>query len=233
MAAVKAGGEGALLRGRAAAHLEGLVKGTAPPPEVVTPKPRRVAGLETRCCRSLHPLDASTWRGISVTSVPRTLVDLAEVLGEEALARACHEAGVLHGTAPAHVEVVLARCPKAPGAAKLRRVLRGDTKVTLSYLEREFLRLLRSEGLPLPITNKPASGRRVDCRWPEHRLTVELDSYGFHNSRHSWEQGYKRAREARARGDQFRRYSYGDVVEEPASMLGELRVLLGHGSVSP
>jgi hypothetical protein len=66
----------------------------------------------------------------------------------------------------------------------------------------------------------------VDCRWPEHKLTVELDSYGFHNSRYSWEQDRRREREARARGDEFRRYTYGDVFEEPELMLAELRALV-------
>src|SRR5215204_1570227 len=111
-------------------------------------------------------------------------------------------------------------------ARKLRRVVHGDVHVTLSALESRFLELLRDEGLPLPITNRPAGGRRVDCRWPEHRLTVELDGYRFHNSRHSWEQDRRREREARARGDEFRRYSYDDVTADPTLMLAELRPLL-------
>jgi hypothetical protein len=55
---------------------------------------------------------------------------------------------------------------------------------------------------------------------------VELDGYQFHNSRRSWEQDRRREREARARGDEFRRYTYGDVLEEPRYMLAELRQLL-------
>ena len=66
----------------------------------------------------------------------------------------------------------------------------------------------------------------MDCRWPDHRLTVELDGFRFHNSRHSWEQRSRREREAYARGDQFRRYTYGDVFEQPAAMLTELSCLL-------
>jgi hypothetical protein len=57
-------------------------------------------------------------------------------------------------------------------------------------------------------------------------LTVDLDGYRFHNSRHSWEQDRRREREARARGDEFRRYSYGDVTEDPTFMLAELHLLL-------
>ncbi len=66
----------------------------------------------------------------------------------------------------------------------------------------------------------------MDCRWPAHRLTVELDGYRFHSSRRAWEQDRRREREARLRGDEFRRFSWHDVFEEPAYMLGELRKLL-------
>ena len=72
----------------------------------------------------------------------------------------------------------------------------------------------------------PAGAHRVDCRWPRHRLTVELDSYRFHNSRYAWEQDRKREREARARGDEFRRYTWGDVFETPQLTLQDLRPLL-------
>ena len=102
-----------------------------------------------------------------------------------------------------------------------------------SALERKFLELLRTEGLPLPIANRPEGGRYVDCRWPEHRLTVELDSYGFHNSRWSWEQDRRRERQAYARGDDFRRYTWGDVFEDPRQMLAELRLLLSPARAGP
>ena len=161
-----------------------------------------------------------------MTTVARTLVDLAAVLDADELARACHEAGVRHRTTPCVVEAVLRRRPNCPGAAQLRQILRGDTRVTLSKLESRFLERLREAALPLPQTNRMAGARRVDCRWPERRLTIELDGYRYHHSRHAWEEDRRREREARARGDDFRRYSYGDVFEAPALMLGELRVLL-------
>jgi hypothetical protein len=69
----------------------------------------------------------------------------------------------------------------------------------------------------------------VDCRWPDLQLTIELDSYKFHHSRHAWEQDRRREREARARGDEFRRYTFGDVFEDRAQMLTELRALLPAG----
>lgn len=221
MAAVKACGEGAALGGRAAGWFLGLLKGKAPRPEVITPTERRVAGIFTHRVRR----ETTKIRGIPVTTVAETLVDLAAVLTPAQLARACHEAGVLYGTTPRHVQEVLARRSNARGARALMAVMRGDVKVTLSRLESEFLRLLREAGLPLPVTNRVAGGRRVDCRWPDRKLTVELDSFRYHNSRHSWEQSFRREREARARYDEFRRYTWADV-ENPQLMLGELRRLL-------
>ena len=228
LAAVKACGEGALLSGRAAAYIQGLIKGRPPPPEVTCPTERKIAGIQTKRCRNMDPRDAANHRGIPITCVPKTLVDLAgsEELDDDDLARACHEAGIRYGTNPSHVQAVLDRHPKAKGAKKLKAVLTGEQRVTLSTLEREFLRLLKVEGLPLPITNRPAGTKRVDCRWPDHKLTVELDSYRFHNSRYAWEQDRLREREACARLDEFSRYTWADVFEEPGAMLGELRVLL-------
>lgn len=226
LAAVLACGSGALLCGRAAAHLWGLVKGPPPPAEVLTATERRIEGVRTERARHLHAQDGAVCRGIPVTSVARTVVDGAAALPEEALARMCHEAGVRYGLTPKALVSVLARRPRTRGAGKLRRIIEGDVRVTLSTLERRFLKLLRAHGLPMPLTNRPAGGRLVDCRWPEFRLTVELDGYRFHNSRHAWERDRRREREARARGDDFRRFTYGDVLEHPTLMLTELRAVL-------
>ena len=100
LAAVKACGAGALLSGRAAAHLLGLLKGQAPPPEVTTPRRRRIEGVRTRRARR----QGTIWRGIPVTIPAETLVDLAAAVDERELARACHEAGVRHHTTPKQVE---------------------------------------------------------------------------------------------------------------------------------
>ena len=225
MAAVRAGGPRAVLSGRAAAHRWGLFRGAPPPPEVTAPVKRRIPGVRVRRSR-LGARETTSFSAIPITTVPRTLLDLAAELPADALARACHEAGVRYRTTPKQIDALLARHPGTPGAATLRRITRGDERVVLSKLEREFLNLLRQARLPLPVTNRPAGGHWVDCRWPGLRLTVELDSYRFHDSRHAWEQDRRRERAARARGDDFRRYTWGDVVERPRETIAELRELL-------
>jgi hypothetical protein len=226
MAAVKACGEGSLLAGRAAPHLFGLLKRPPSLPEVHCPRDRRVHGLIAHRMRRSDVTDATVWRRIPVTTVQRTLVDLAAVLDEEDLARAVHQADVNHHTTPDHIERVLHRRHNWPGARKLRRVLLGEAPVTLSRLESRFLERLRAASLPQPEVNRRMDGRYVDCRWPAHRLTVELDSYRYHRTRHVWEQDRQRERDARARGEEFRRYTWHDVDEEPEPMLKDVRTLL-------
>jgi hypothetical protein len=226
LAAVKACGPGSLLAGRAAAHLLHLLKRPPSLPEVLTAHHRRPKGVTVHRCRSIDRRDATEWRGIPVTNLPRTIVDLAAVLDPPDLARPFHEAFVKHRLKPAAVERVLARRHNWPGARKLQRVLGGDEPISLSRLESAFIAVLRRARLPLPETNRLTDGLYVDCRWPEQRLTVELDSYSAHGTRHAWERDIDRERRARARGDEFRRYTWRDVAEDPEPMLGDLAELL-------
>ncbi len=202
-------------------------------PEVTAPTNRRVEGVVThRARRELRPRDRTLWRGIPVTSVPCTFVDVAARLPPPDLARAFHKAGIRHHTTPEQVEEALARRPNAPGAGELRRVMRGDVHVTLSHLERRFLTLIAAVGLDPPETNRKSGTHFVDCRWPAAHLTVELDSYRYHRSRHAWEQDRRREREARTRGDEFRRYTYGEIFNEADAVMGDLERLL-QGSIRP
>jgi hypothetical protein len=227
MAATKACGKGAALYNQAAGHLLGLLKGPSwPPPEVLTPTERNIEGLKTRRARNLDPREVTEVDGIPVTTVPRTLLDLAATLDADSLARACHMAYVIYRVGPKHVGAILKRHPNVKGAGTLKAIMSGDLKVLLSKLEKRFIERLVEAGLPLPETNRLIDGHYVECRWGDKRVTVELHGFRFHNSRHSWDEGNDREREAYARGDQFRRYSYKDVFEEPERMLAELRELL-------
>jgi very-short-patch-repair endonuclease len=226
MAAVLAAGDGALLARLAAGHLMRLLRGAPPSPAVVTPKKRRIKGFDAKHDYRLDPRDATVFNGIPTTTVARTLVDLAACLPEHELGRAWHQARVLYRTEPEDVEAVLTRRPNSKGATELKAIMRGKP-ISLSKLERAFIKLCKQHNFVLPETNTPIGGRFVDCRWPEHKLTVELDSYRYHSSRHAWEQDRNRERQARARGDDFRRYTSDDVFENPQALLGELTPVIG------
>jgi hypothetical protein len=173
MAAVLACGSGALLSHYGAAHLHRLIKRLPARIDVLTRSDRKVKSIHTH--RSTH-LHATKVRGIPVTTVPRTIVDLAAELDPSSLARLFHEATVLRGTTPAQVERVLADLPNAHGATALRRVLHGDTHIT------------QRPGIPLPLPaclfvipppgNQPQDGRPLRrlpvAGTPPHRRTRQL-----------------------------------------------------------
>lgn len=120
----------------------------------------------------------------------------------------------------------MARRPTTKGIEGLRSIVRGDTDTLIGKLERGFRRFLVDQGFPLPRTNRKEGAHYVDCRWVDHRLTVELDSYRFHGSRHAWDQDHLREQAARARGDEFRRFRWRDIFEDQTSMLAQLDRLL-------
>jgi very-short-patch-repair endonuclease len=67
------------------------------------------------------------------------------------------------------------------------RELHDEAPSTQSDLERRFVEFVRTHGLPEPRTNVLIDAILVDCFWPEHNLVAELDSYGFHTDRRSFE----------------------------------------------
>jgi len=219
MAAVLAGGDDAALSHRPAAHLARVIRGAPPKPEITIPRAacRRRAGITIH--RSDLRGDVFEIDGIRLTSIPRILLDLAPILPPVELTSACHEAWVHHRTRPHHIEACIARYPRKPGIAKLREALGAD--VTLSKLERAFLRLLAAHKLPRPRTNIVHAGDKVDCHWPALGLTIELLSYRFHPTRQAYEEDV-----ARRRRSNHIAYTWGDVTERAAQTAAEVAALL-------
>ena len=92
MAAILACGPGSYLASlTAAVHLRTWrrrVSGI----QVLAPRGRRLDGVRVRTYRRLDPRDVTVRAGIPVTTVPRTLVDLSDVLTPHQLANVIHEA---------------------------------------------------------------------------------------------------------------------------------------------
>ena len=220
MAAVKACGAGALLCGRAAAHLWGLVKGSGAATSGGDSSPNVGSrGSTSMRCRGLEPTRTATRRaGIPVTTVPRTLVDLAAALPLDALARACHEAGsAAPSTTPRAGGTGAGAAPQQPRRREpARGSSRGDEKV-----DTQQARVL----LHCPIcarpgfrshsrTSRPGTGAST-AAGPSAASPLSSTATASTTPGYSWEQDYRREREARARGDEFRRYTYGRRLEDP------------------
>jgi len=118
-----------------------------------------------------------------VTSVHRTLLDLAATLDRRPLEAAINESDKLDLTNPESLRSDLDRYAGLAGVADLRALLdRRTFALTDSELERRFLPLTRKAGLPLPRTGQRVNGFKVDFYWPDLGLVVETDGLRYHRT---------------------------------------------------
>lgn len=197
MAAVLACGEGALLSHRDGAMLWNLRPANRMAIDVTTPgaRGRRRSRITVHGTVRLHPDDRAEVEGIPVTSVPRTLLDLAEVVPLEHVRRA-YEAAERHELLDMQaMNELVSRSNGRRGLAALLALLDYDPSPGVrskSDLESRFLDLVREAGLPLPQLNVSVEGFMVDAYWPPGRLVVELQSWEHHAHRQAFERDNER-----------------------------------------
>lgn len=159
-------------------------------------------------------------RGIPITSVPRTLVDIAPLVSERALARAVREAVRLDLTTLVALGDVLGTHRRRRGAARLSAVLARYAGLPLerarSGAEVRALEILQRVGRPLPKLNMRIAGEEADLSWAPERLIVEIDGAPFHLDRGS---DARKEQAWRAAGWGVRRLSSDDVYERPDRLL--------------
>jgi hypothetical protein len=179
----------------------------------------------------LHTEDRACHEGIPVTSVARTLVDIAKLVSRRQLERAVEKAEILGLFDLAAVDALIARNPRRPGLPTLRAVL-GDylePAFTRSELERRFLDLCRAGGLPPPSANVFIAGFEVDAAWPDSRLVVELDGHEFHRTRAAFERDRVRDAALQVAGYRVLRITHRRLHKEPEALIAQVRTLLASG----
>jgi len=227
MAAVLACDPGAVLT-----HLSGTALWALRPVDPViidVSVPRRNARSRTgirvhRPCR-LDPEDVTRRRGIPVTTVPRTLIDLAEVLSTRSLERAVDEAEFLKLLSEADLAAALERNRGRTGAARLERTLRrhepGTTR-TRTKLEESFFALVIASGLPQPEVNVAVGRLTVDFLWREQRLVVETDGGASHDRAAQREEDSRRDAVLAAAGYETLRFTWRQVRHRAAEVIAAL-----------
>jgi very-short-patch-repair endonuclease len=227
LAAVLTCGPRALLSHRAAAELWGLLP-SSPQFEVTVPRGgRRREGIVVHHSRVLELEDRALVRAIPVTTVARTLVDLADVLDERRLAMAVHEAEVRRVFDLNAIERVMGRVPGRAGRHRLRRVLaayRPEPRFTRSRAERRLLSLCERHGLPKPQTNVWIHGFEVDGYWEDVGLVVEVDGGEAHLTRRAFREDRARDRRLATEGIGVVRVTWFDFDDE-AELARELALI--------
>jgi very-short-patch-repair endonuclease len=227
LAAVFACGPHALLSHRAAGRRLGLLRSGAPievtAPRGCKPKP----GITIHRTRLIHPDDRSMVDGIPVTSVARTIVDLADVQGDRLLAAVVNEAEVRRVFDLTAIEETLSRLPGRRGQGRLARVLAAYTE-PLGYeankAERLFLRLCNEHGLPKP-QRIAVAGYELDFYWEDARLAIEVDGAAFHRTRRAFHEDRRRDRRLAGLGIQVARVPWRDLTEGELELVAELEAI--------
>ena len=229
MAAVLMAGENAALSRLSAALLWRIWRCEAKRIDVVAPRRRRSCpGVRIHQSERLDPRDVTLWRGIPVTTVARTLVDLTDELDEYQLANVIHEAAFRKRF---DQEATRAARQRANGRhnlhvldAALDAHAQGSAG-TRSGLEDAFLALVHEAGLPTPLVNvevKTATRNiEVDFHWPSLRLCVEIDGPGHARPRTKREDDARDADLSEA-GHEVLRFTEADVTGRPSSMIAVL-----------
>ncbi|MDW5597951.1 DUF559 domain-containing protein [Conexibacter stalactiti] len=230
LAGVFAAGPGAVLSHYSAAAMHGLRAERGRRVFVTTTELRKTTNwLEIHPRRSLAPEDLTTRHRIPVTTVSRTLVDLADVLGPRQLARLVNEADVHRvldlGAIDAVLERLRGRCGRGPAALRAALDAHAGPALLRSELEHRFKELLASHSLPPPEHNVDIERWEVDACWRERRLVVELDSR-FHDTPAARRKDARKEDALRAGGWRVVRYRWRDIVGAPWRTAEELHRLL-------
>jgi hypothetical protein len=154
--------------------------------------------------------------GVRVTTVARTLLDLAAVVPPTALRGAVGQAEILRLFDLTAVRALLDRHPRHRGAPALRHVLAswaGEPR-TRSPQEAAFPDLCASFGFPRPVMNAVVLGMEIDATFPDQGVAVELDSRAFHRGVISREDDHEKRARLAAAGWTPLAYTYRQVHED-------------------
>lgn len=181
--------------------------------------PRRHGGVLAFRSSTLRD-DVTTLREIPITSVSRTLLDLARKVGDRTLARAVREAIRLELTTLPALGDRLGDYRGRRGSGRLARTVARYAGLPLerarSGAEVRALEILRGAGRPMPRLNVRIAGEEADLSWPSQRRIIEIDGGPFHldvgedaRKQSAWE----------AAGWTVRRIASDDVYERPDRLL--------------
>jgi len=234
MAAVLASGSDAVLSHQTAAALWGLRGYSGRAIHVTLPR-KSTPSKEIRRHFSLVPGDERTEEGgIPVTSVHRTILDLAVTVSVDGVTAMIKEAEYRNLWDRLSLWDLLERYPRKRGSRNLRLALGRITEEPAgpkrSKLEERFAAFLRRHDLPqgsfndwILLGNKRY---QVDCHWPGARQIVELDGWEGHGTRTAFREDRARDRALRVAGYSVTRLTWNQLDDEPEAIASDLHALL-------
>jgi very-short-patch-repair endonuclease len=216
-------GPGAVLSHRDAAQLWEIRQAVASMIDVTVPSQNgriRRKGIRVHRSGRLTSEEVTTRSGIPVTTVARTLLDLADVLDNQALRRAVTEAEYRGRFDLTSLNAVVEANPGRRGR-KVLEAAGGRRHRTRSPLEDRFLWFMERYGVDEPQTNAWIAGYEVDFVWTRAGLVVELDGVAAHGTRAAVGRDRKKDRVLWRAGFRTMRLT-SDALDEEEEVLSDL-----------
>jgi very-short-patch-repair endonuclease len=222
-AAALACGADAVVSHRSAACLFGLLPDLAGDVDVTIPARNQASrpGIRRHRVAKLPRQDVTNVNGLKVTSIARTICDLAATESVRDTEQAFQEALYRKIVTVRALAAVLTREPRRRGAPLIRSLIH-DPRLTRSERERRMLKLIKDAQLPAPLTNVPLHGYKADLFWPAHGLVVEFDGWGAHGHRHAFERDRKRDQVFAAAGLRVLRVTDRQLENEPIAVAARI-----------
>jgi very-short-patch-repair endonuclease len=239
---------GLVVSHESAAYLHGVdllpPAGTAVPPLTLTrrakePGRAQVQGALVRAA-TLPDDHVTSAFGVPVTTVARTIMDIARASGFMEGVVAADSALHSHVVVKVEFAVILEKCGQWPGVVRARRVLGFADGRAESALESVARVRFAEFGIPPPNLQVNIQGKqgfigRVDFCWHEYRTIAEADGAMKYDS-----QGRERARAQLARDEKFHDEGWGtfhftwrEIFHEPAPAIGRLRRAFARSAPRP
>jgi hypothetical protein len=209
-----------------AAWLWGLLRYRPETIHVTTRRIRRARKAFATHSADLARVDLARREGIPVTSVSRTILDVAVTSRQRTVRRHLQLADDLGVFDLREMEDLLERTKGHRGQAKVRAALalyEEKPVFTRSGLEHRFLELMREAGLPEPSMNLFVEGYEIDAWWEAERFGVELDVYETHGSRLSFEEDRERDDALLHAGIETTRVTGPRLDREPGKVVDSIR----------
>ena len=186
---------------------------------------------------NLPPDHVVSYRGVPLTSVPRTVIDLARVLpfGEGvAVADSALHAGL---TSKAALAAVIADCPRWPGLQRAREVTAFSDARSESVLESLSRAAFRQAGLPPPdlqvwVGDDGEIIGRADFLWRPYRTIGEADGAFKYQTPARARAQLERDARLRAAGYEVVHFTWAQITRVPAQVVDSIRVAFSRGARS-
>jgi hypothetical protein len=240
-AALLACGEGAVISHGTAAAFQGLWDEWPTLIDVTVPVEagRKIDGIRCRRCRYPEPEEVDTRQGVAVTTVARTCVDLAGMVGMKTLRKTVGRAAMLRKLDLQAVDIAIYNAKRRRGLKVLElalipyRTKDGNVPNVRSDFETLVLPELIEMGLPRPEVNVwlQLEGERflIDFLWEAQRVIVETDGRETHETPTAFQDDRRRDQFFVASGYRAMRVTWSQMQSERDAVLKRVAKALEAG----